>query len=199
MHIQKPQKIFIGSTNPVKINAVRLAIAHMWSDVEVFGINVPSGINEQPFGDHETRTGAQNRAKAVLRAAKKQKLFDSKNELVLGVGLEGGVLEFEGEIWSTVWAEVCDSKKLQFFEANGARFRMPTAIAERLRAGDELGPLLSQMFAGADVKRTTGAIGILTDNFVDRTQEYSAIIKLAIGLWHGRHVESDLAERAARL
>ena len=35
-------------------------------------------------------------------------------------------------------------------------------------------------------KRKAGAIGILTAGFINRTEEYVSITKLAIGLWHGQ-------------
>jgi len=34
-------------------------------------------------------------------------------------------------------------------------------------------------------------IGVVTNNFVDRTEEYSAIIKMALGLWYGRTWQKD--------
>lgn len=170
--------IAVGSSNPVKINAVVLAASETWPEVKVIGEEVASGINEQPFSDAETRLGAKNRAREVYNKLIRKGDF-------LGVGLEGGVTKNEdGELWSTVWAAVWDGKN--FYESSGARFKVPALIAEPILAGGEMGPILSDLFDGADVKRKSGAIGIITKNFVDRTQEYAAIAKLALGLWYGR-------------
>ena len=104
-------RIFVGSLNPVKINAVVQAASETWPDVQVMGFDVPSGIPDQPWGDEETRIGAENRAKAALEDGISHFGIDNLDELdLLGVGLEGGVTELDGQVWSTVWAAVVDSE-----------------------------------------------------------------------------------------
>ncbi len=178
-----PSHIFVGSTNPVKIDAVNLATKHHWPAVHITGYEVASQVSEQPRSDAETRRGAQNRAQAVLALGLSH--TESK-QLSLGIGLEGGVFTTEnGELWSTVWVSVVDQSGVHW-DANGARFKVPSQIAKLIEAGEEMGPALSKLFGGADIKRQNGAIGIVTQNFVTRTEEYSAICKLAIGLWYGQ-------------
>ncbi len=198
-------KIFVGSLNPVKINAVTLAASESWPSVEVYGLDVPSGIAEQPMSDEETRKGATTRAQAALEdglrriahAANGVVTTDGVDavdqaESILGVGLEGGVFQRDdGELWSTVWAVVIDSEG-RLFESNGARFKVPEKIASQILEGAEMGSIVSKMLGGADVKRQQGAIGVITNNFVDRTEEYSIIVKLALGLWYGRDWENQV-------
>lgn len=178
----------VGSTNPVKINAVTVAASEQWSDIQVHGFDVPSGIKEQPTSDEETRTGARNRATAALHDGLQQ--FGKNHSEVLGVGLEGGVFTFDDELWSTVWA-VVTTKSGEFYESNGARFKVPETIAKPIREGAEMGPVVSALFGGKDVRRTNGAIGVITRNFIDRTEEYAIIAKMALGLWYGREWEKD--------
>lgn len=190
--------IFVGSTNPVKINSVTIAASEQWSSVAVKGIDVPSGIREQPMSDSETKKGAQNRAKAALEDGilllEKSGSF-SKSDEILGVGLEGGVFtNDENELWSTVWVAVTD-RQGNLFEANGARFKVPDRIAQPILAGAEMGPVVSSFFGGKDVRRTNGAIGVITRNFIDRTEEYSGIVKMALGLWFGRDWERDIISK----
>jgi len=175
-------KIFVGSTNPVKINAVTTAASETWPDVTVTGIDVPSGIPEQPIGDEQTRQGAINRAQAVLAAGQKANQSDVT---LLGVGLEGGVMDINGELFSTVWTTVIDEDG-QLFEANGARFKVPEIVAEKILAGEEMGPIMSQLLGEADIRKKQGMIGVITSGFIDRTEEYSSIVKMALGLWYGR-------------
>lgn len=192
-------KIFVASTNPVKINSVRIAAAETFPDVEVEGISVPSGVGEQPITDLETRTGSVNRVKnlkkLVLENPQKFNLNPSKDEY-LCVGAEGGVdqpaFANEGELWSTVWISVLD-KDDHVYSANGARFEVPQIIAEKLLAGEEMGPTVSKLFAKDDIKTKQGAIGVITRNFIDRTEEYVGIAKLALGLWYGRNWQDDLS------
>lgn len=177
-----PTHIFVGSTNPVKVNAVRMATADHWPNLSIVGLAVPSGVAEQPRSDEETLTGAQNRAQAVLKLG----LAEAQTvDSILGLGLEGGVFTHDnGELWSTVWVSVVDSTGV-FWNANGARFKVPQKIAQPIEAGQEMGAVLSQLFDGANIKQQNGAIGVVTKNFVTRTDEYAAICKLAIGLWYG--------------
>lgn len=183
--------LFVGSSNPVKINAVTIAASEAWPDFIVQGYEVESGIPAQPMGDDETRLGAENRAKAALRLGIRDRGSEIGQEN-LGVGLEGGVFETEsGDLWSTVWVVVADQQR-NLHHANGARFKIPESIATPIREGREMGLVVNKMFGGQDVRRANGAIGVVTKNFVDRTEEYAAIAKLALGLWYGRDWESQL-------
>lgn len=178
--------IYIGSTNPVKINAVIIAASEHWPECRVTGLSVPSGVSEQPKSDDETYRGALNRATSVLSAGLSQTTAGKEALVSLGIGLEGGVFEKEkGELWSTVWAVVVDQSG-HTTTANGARFKIPTIVADKIQAGEEMGPVIGQIVKDEDVKKKQGMIGIITQNFVDRTEEYSGIAKLALGLWYGR-------------
>lgn len=191
-------KLFVGSTNPVKLNAVTTAASETWPDVVVESRDVPSGVASQPMTDVETRTGARNRALAALDEG--LQLLDDPNlparqkfkpSEALGIGLEGGVFELDGELWSTVWVAVVDAEE-NIFESNGARFKIPDLIAQPILRGEEMGPVVNKLFGGKDVRRTNGAIGVVTNNFVDRTEEYGAIAKMALGLWYGRDWDKQL-------
>lgn len=216
--------IFVGSTNPVKINATKRAVAKVWPKATVEGIEVDSGVAVQPMSDEETRQGSSNRATLALKTglsllAKRQKKLSNSKTLVvknagtqlmknsddqfLGVGLEGGVCSLPDnlqtnlpnnsqELWSTVWASVVDLRG-NLFQSNGARFKVPDTIAKRLLAGGEMGPTVSQLFKQENIKQTCGAIGLLSNGFIDRTEEYTTIVKLALGLWYGRDWPSKLA------
>lgn len=176
-------KIFVGSTNPVKVNSVINAASETWPEVEVKGFSTKSGVPEQPIGDQITKQGAENRAKAVLKIAKKQGITTD----FLGVGLEGGVfIDDDGVMWATVWAAVIDLKE-DIYHANGARFKVPTRVSDLIKSGQEMGPIIAKVVGEDDIRSKQGMIGIITEGFVDRTEEYSAITKMALGLWHGRN------------
>ena len=199
--------IFVGSNNPVKINAVVTAASEAWPDAKVSGYDVPSGVAEQPIGDEMTRQGAQNRARAAFHDGIAQHTNLDETSEVLGIGLEGGVVEYDSELWSTVWIAVTD-RTGEVYESNGARFKIPELVARKIRAGEEMGPVVARIaaliqspweicfarIAGvADVRKKQGFIGVLTDGFVDRTEEYSNIAKLALGVWYGRMWQNSLS------
>ncbi len=185
--------LFVGSTNPVKINAVKTAVQAQWPDAVVVGLAVSSGVSDMPMGDEETRAGARQRAQAALTQGLSETTVGDQQ--VLGVGLEGGVTQLADGLYSTVWVSVVDQTGV-FFDSNGARFRVPDSIAKQILDGTEMGEVVSQMFNGANIKQSNGAIGVITKNFVDRTTEYTGIAKLAIGLWFGQDWEQDLPSKS---
>lgn len=189
---QPTVSIAVGSQNPVKVNAVSIATSKTWPLATIVGYDVASGVSAQPFSDQETLQGAVNRAKAALAAQLKLATSTEQTGVVLGVGLEGGVMEQGEQLWSTVWAVVVDQTGEQF-TANGARFQVPEQIAASLKAGEEMGPVVASLVGVKDVRSKQGMIGIITDNFVTRTEEYSGIIKLALGLWYGRNWKQNIA------
>lgn len=181
--------IFIGSINRAKIEAVKKAILHKIPNAVIIPVEVLSGVSDQPRSDSETRTGARNRASAALKIG-----LSDKNSETLGIGLEGGVFEDSEGMWSTVWVCVA-SKSGEVFESNGARIRLPEIIAKEIRLGGEMGPVvdsLLQRHGHESVRQNHGMIGVVTNNFTDRIEEYATIAKLALGLWYGRNWQLKL-------
>ncbi len=183
-------QLFVGSTNPVKINAVLLAASETFPEAQAKGFETQSGVSAQPKTDEETRKGAENRAKSALQAGLTEINLD-KTETILGVGLEGGIFEHNGEMWSTVWCAVVDTEGNSWV-CNGARIQVPEVIAQGIRAGKEMGEVMSTLTSIEEVRQKQGMFGIITQNFIDRTEEYAAIAKMALGLWYGRNWQNDL-------
>lgn len=182
---------FVGSTNPAKLNSVRQATEQHYPEAQVLGFDVQSGVAAQPFSDEETLLGSENRAKAALVAgitAHPQ----ANPETCLGVGLEGGVLEWREEMWTTVWVTVVDHSG-QTYSGNGARIKVPQIVAEPIRQGTEMGIVMEKLSGKLDVRKGQGMFGIVTRDFVSRVEEYSAIAKFTIGLWYGRDWENELS------
>ncbi len=189
---------FVGSANPVKVNSVKTAIISHWPKADVRGFEVASGVSAQPFTDFETKKGATNRARLALQAGLKElyekNIKGSDQEIALGIGLEGGVYEVpeketesgQPEMWTTVWVVIAD-RDGKTYASNGSRFLVPQIVAERIRLGEEMG-IASQAISGIkNVKHKGGLIGIITEDFTNRTEEYSAIAKMSLGLWYGRN------------
>ena len=81
--------IAIGSKNPVKVGAVQGILSQhpFFQGAEFQYMEVPSGVGEQPFGDEEIRSGAQNRARAV---------FEAFPGCKYGIGIESGLVNIAG-------------------------------------------------------------------------------------------------------
>lgn len=158
----------IGSTNPAKVEAVRLVLARLAPGCALEAVDVPTGVAAQPVGDQATREGARNRALAALVATGAEVSF----------GLEGGVLHEPPLVWLVSWvaAVTTDGRS---GDASGLRMRLPRSVADRLAAGDELGTVIDDLFAVRASKQHAGAVGLLTEGFVSRTDAFADLVAMA--------------------
>lgn len=159
--------VAIGSENPVKVNAVERVLP----DAETTAVGVDSGVPEQPWGREETVEGARNRVAAALAAT----------DADYGVGIEGGVAERDvpGGVWLVMWAAVTDGTDTHF--GAGPSIRLPDPVAERLRDGEELGPVLDDELGREDLAKQEGAIGIYTAGRVGRSDALVDAVAGAFG------------------
>ncbi len=162
-------RIALGSTNPVKCNASRAVLAARFPGAEFLALDVASGVSAQPWGDLEVRTGALNRARAALSQAGAD----------LGVGLEGGVQETELGLFTCAWAALVDHNG-RVGVGGSSCILLPPAIAERVRAGEELGTAVDFLLNESNTRQRGGAIGALTANLETRQSAYEHILRLAL-------------------
>lgn len=192
-------RVAVGSTNPVKTNSVRAAFEQAFSGekVDVQGFDVPSGISEQPWGDHETRSGALNRALAA--AAAFQTAYG--HEPVFAVGLEGGVIDDDlaaahpavpgllPEVQCFAWMAVLRSDARPGLPKWGlsrtATFQLPPKVVALMRGAGgqpplELGHADDAVFGDVNSKQKGGTVGNVTKGVVDRTEYYLHALHLAL-------------------
>lgn len=164
-------KIIIGSNNPAKIAAVKSAFSYQ--QVEFLSLDIASGVSEQPFSDEETIKGAMNRAVGALQKGKGD----------IGIGLEGGVQESDHGLLICNWGALAVNNMKPII-AGGARFLLPIEIADRLRAGEELGPVMEDYAQKENVRKKEGAVGIFTNGLINRTEMFAHIMSLLVGQYH---------------
>jgi inosine/xanthosine triphosphatase len=161
--------IAIGSPNPVKLAAVRQIVTQVWPTADMVGIDVPSGVSAMPFGAEECQTGARNRARAAREAL----------DADMGLGLEGGVEESAVGLLLGGWV-VAVHRDGRETAANTARIPLPPAIAQRVRAGAELGPLMDELVGEQNTKQKGGAVEILTKGLVNRQDVFATAVAFAL-------------------
>ena len=162
-------KIVVGTKNPAKLQAVKNVFG---TEMDIIGIKVPSGVSEQPFSDEETITGAINRAKKAV----------AETDRTLGIGLEGGVTETPFGLMLCNWgAVVVKGYEEKPFIAGGARILLPEVISERLRQGEELGPVMDEFCKKENIRSHEGAIGIFTNGTVNRDDMFTHVVKMLKG------------------
>jgi len=179
-------RVAVGSENPVKVRATERAVVARF-DATVEGRAVDSGVAEQPRGRAETVTGARNRAAAALGP-----------EYDLGVGIEGGVAEIPQQgavrnpaaadsaelaettgLFLIMWAAATDGERWGI--GGGPSFRLPDAVAARVRDGAELGSVMDDLLDTEGIAREQGAAGVLTDGIVDRESALVHAVAGALG------------------
>ncbi len=160
--------IAVGSTNPIKLTAVKAILNRAFPDARFNSLIVPSGVPEQPWGDEQTRLGAFNRARNALL----------ETGASFGVGLEGGVVETSVGLMTCAWCAMVDEGG-QVGYGGGVHMLLPPVIAEVLRQRGELGPAMDDLVNEADTKRRQGAVGILTNGLSSRQAAYEQLVAMA--------------------
>lgn len=159
-------KIVIGSKNNTKIEAVQ----HIFESDEVISVDAPSKVNAQPFSDAETKEGAINRATLCVKEMPK----------AIGIGLEGGVMEIDGELYVCNWGALV-TPDARVYTASGARIPLPREINDELYRGFELGDIMDQYTKKTHVRENEGAVGIFTNEYISRNDMFIHVVKLLRG------------------
>jgi inosine/xanthosine triphosphatase len=162
-------RVAVGSTNPVKIAAVRAVLERAGVNARIEGVEVASGVSEQPVGDAETIRGATQRARAALDAT----------DADLAVGLEGGVVEEGDGMRTCAWASVV-ARDGRVGVGGSLAMMLPDRVAALVRDGVELGHAMDRVTGAHDTKRGVGAVGILTAGLVDRQRAYESLVAYAL-------------------
>lgn len=158
------KKIAVGSKNPVKIEAVRLAFTDVWPEIEweIVGSEIDSGVSSQPMSDRESVKGATNRAKRALKL----------HQADFGVGLEGGIQKVGQEYIDSGWMIVV-AKDGRVGIGSSVRMHTPHKMMKMvLEEGKELGEVCDILFKRKNTKHAEGQFGLMTKNLITRTEGY---------------------------
>ena len=165
-------QITVASLNPVKINAALAAFGTLFPRrrFSAAGLSVPSGVADQPMSLRETIRGARNRAEQA-RAQQPESDF--------WIGIEGGIED--GALGMACFARVhVLGRDGTAGLGQTAVFYLPREVATLVRGGLELGDADDRVFGRDNSKQASGAIGLLTDDLVDRQAYYTHAVIMAL-------------------
>jgi len=164
-------KIVIASTNLVKMSATQRGFLRMFpaGTFDFESVSVPSGVRQQPLSSAETLQGAKQRTQAAR---------ERMPEAAYWVGIEGGIETDPHGVGAFAWIVIRSSELIG--QSRTGTFYLPPAVADLLQCGKELGEAGDIVFGTADSKRAGGAIGLLSDHALDRTQLYEQAVILAL-------------------
>jgi inosine/xanthosine triphosphatase len=166
-------RIHVGSTNPNKVGAVQdvLATYPMFTGAEIVGIEVISGVSEQPTSLAESVSGATNRAKAAFDGA------------YMGIGIEAGLLEIPGA--GPMNVQVCaifDGTSVH--HGFSSAYGLPESVAALMRdEAKTMGDAVHEVFADeptAHSSKEMGLIGILSGGRVTRRMLCREAVEMAM-------------------
>lgn len=167
------RRVRVGSRNEPKIEAVRSAMAAYAPEVAVCGVEVDSGVPEQPVGFEAIVQGARNRADAARRSG----------DCDLAVGIEDGLVALpvgaEEDAVSHLnigCAAVSDGERVSLGFSSG--FAYPPGVSElAVRDGTPIGGLFDALWLerrGESQRlpsaRTSGNVGKLTAGVLPRSE-----------------------------
>ena len=161
--------VVVGSTIPAKLEPVRRVFSEVFPELEVRGLDVPSGVPDQPIGYEETLRGAKNRAQAALATP----------GATWGLGLEGGV-EFNlygGWVFNIAYVVRQDGRS---GFARGGSILLPANVDRRVKNGEEFGLVIDDVAKLKDSKKAGGAVGYLTLGRVQRADFWRHTLELAL-------------------
>lgn len=164
--------IILASENPVKAQAVSKGFQKMFpfETFRVETVSAPSEVRAQPLSSQETLSGAENRALNAKRI---------RPDADFWVGIEGGVEEENnGEMAAFAWVVILGESAIG--KGKTGTFFLPPKVAQLIRQGKELGEADDIVFNRINSKQANGAIGLLTDNVIDRAALYEHAVIMAL-------------------
>ena len=162
--------VLVGSKNPTKINAVKNGLKRVFYDraISVLGHNVESGVPDQPIGYEETKSGAENRIKNLKH-----------RDADFYIGIEGGCVYVEKKLFAFAWV-LTEDRFGCVGSGKTSMFQLPKKIQKLIDEGFELGEADDLVFKRNESKKKNGAVGILTNNLIDRTKYYEEAVILSL-------------------
>jgi inosine/xanthosine triphosphatase len=164
--------VAVGSLNPTKIEGTRQAFSQYFDLVNVRGVNVKSGVENQPFDDN-TIEGAINRA---IKSYNKDYDFS--------VGVEAGLFKFKGTITGYIdfqIAAIFNGEKTTI--GFGPGFEYPPSVVDKVLEGTEVGDVMEELTGIQGLGESFGAIHYLTGGIISRTELSRIAVTMALVPW----------------
>lgn len=157
--------VAVGSKNPVKIEAVKLAFKKVWPNEnwEFVVAEVDSGVSDQPMKNSESIYGARNRAKKALVSLNAD----------YGVGLEAGLQRVRKNWYEQGWCCVVDDKGVEGI-GSSISLQVPNVFMDKIFEEKEMDKVIEEVlgYGYKDLGQREGFFGLMTNNLLNRTEAY---------------------------
>jgi inosine/xanthosine triphosphatase len=156
--ISNTMLVAVGSKNPTKIAPVRAVFRKHFPSLVVKGVDVSSGVAEQPMHLDEMYQGALNRAQNALR---------SLPHASYGVGIEGGLHKYTFGWFEQSLVVIVNRQGEVGIGASGGLV-LPKMIMSSIHAGNNLEQAIDTHFKTTKIGEGIGMFGIMTKGVVTR-------------------------------
>jgi inosine/xanthosine triphosphatase len=151
--------VAVGSTNPTKKRAVKSIFSRHFKDIKIIGINVVSGVSEQPMTDEEMYLGALNRAQSALKQIENADF---------GVGIEGGLHKYSYGWFERSLVVIVD-RQGQIGIGSSGGLSLPQKVIAKIKDGKTLEEAVDELCHTHKIGRGIGMFGVFTNKSVTRT------------------------------
>jgi inosine/xanthosine triphosphatase len=167
--LMKKVTIYVGSENPVKINAVENVFSKLFRLVHVSGMKAIVDVPPQPK-EKEVITGAIQRAKAAM-----------SGDCDFGVGIEAGLIwnDVAEKFFDVQYCAILDKGK-RLSLGHGSGFYYPDNIIDVVNQGKTIGRSMEEIYGLKNIGRGKGAIGFLSKDLLSRTKLSEQAVLMAL-------------------
>ena len=157
--ISKHIKILIGSNNKAKIEGAKLAFEKYFSNFEIIGKDISSGVNAQPIND-EILLGARNRIKGLKELNLK--------DIDFYISSEAGLVNI-GDLYVNINLGVIEDNNGYESIGTSQGFMIPKNKVDLVK-NKSLGIVMDEICNGVNLNKDKGGIYFLSLGEVNRIQ-----------------------------
>jgi len=163
-------RVAVGSTNKVKVDAVRNIFMQAFGLVEVVSIEPDKSVSNQPMEDG-TFLGAVQRARSALEKANTD----------FGVGVEAGLFYNKSlkKYLDIQYCAILDSAG-KMTVGHGPGFEYPPDVIKAVLEGGTVGDTMSKITEIEKIGHKMGSIGYLSNGMIDRTSLTEIAVLMAL-------------------
>ena len=173
--------ICIGSLNPTKFNATKIAFGKYFDDFQIYKVKVDSKVPNQPIGLKTILEGAINRAESSLDFLINEEMI---SQGIFGVGIEAGLVEIPYTKTNYMDFQFCAimDENQQLSLGSGIAFEYPQSVINQVlkNKDKEIGEIVGKLAGNINLKNETGAISFFSKNAITRTKILTQAIICAL-------------------
>lgn len=164
--------IAVGTSNMLKVEAVKEAFSHFYNDVKVTYVSIEN-LPPQPITLNGTVNGAVNRARAAL-----EKVSDAE----FGVGIEAGLMEIpDARTYINVQFAAIADRKGKITIGSSPGFQLPSEVTKIvLMERIEVDKAVEFLYGIKDIGEKRGIIDLMTKGAVSRKELITNALIMAI-------------------